>query len=135
MNAELASFIREHKDLTRRFFLRLGAVGASSLSALPLFSTDDGQDSALDRKIRDIESWLTLQDHFRDVSRGNPRPHSLDDAKRKEVGLTRDTWSLDVLSDPENKASLGRQLTKKDNTAFTFKHLMELAKTRAVRFP
>ena len=135
MDAELASFIREHKDLTRRFFLRLGAVGASSLSALPLFSSDDGQDSALDRKIRDIESWLTLQDHFRDVSRGNPRPHSLDEAKRKEVGLTRDTWSLDVLSDPENKASLGRQLTKKDNTAFTFKHLMELAKTRAVRFP
>ena len=135
MDTELASFIREHKDLTRRFFLRLGAVGASSFSALPLFCSDDGQDPALDRKIREIESWLTLQDGFRDVSRGNPRPHSLDEAKRKKVGLTRDTWSLEVLSDPENKASLGRQLTKKDNTAFTFKHLMRLAKTRAVRFP
>ena len=106
MDAELASFIREHKDLTRRFFLRLGAVGASSLSALPLFSTDDGQDSALDRKIRDIESWLTLQDHFRDVSRGNPRPHSLDEANPKNVGLTRETWTLDDLTDPETNLNL-----------------------------
>ena len=135
MDTELASFLKEHKDLTRRFFLRLGAAGAAGLRSLPVFASEKDRDPALERKIKEIESWLTLQNRFRDVSRGSPKPHSLDETKRKEVGLTRETWSLEVLSDPKNKASLRRQLTKKDNTAFTFKHLMELAKTHAVRFP
>jgi len=135
MDIELVAFLKEHKSLTRRFFLRLGAAGATGLSSLPMFATEKDQDPVLERKIKEIESWLTLQNRFRDVSRGRPKPHSLDETKRKEVGLTRETWSLEVLSDPENKASLRRQLTKKDNTAFTFKHLMELAKTHAVRFP
>ena len=135
MDIELASFLKEHKDLTRRFFLRFGAAAAAGLRSLPVFASEKDRDPALERKIKEIESWLTLQNRFRDVSRGSPKPHSLDETKRKEVGLTRETWSLEVLSDPKNKASLRRQLTKKDNTAFTFKHLMGLAKTHAVRFP
>ena len=132
---ELSSFLTEHKDLSRRFFLRLGAAGVAAIHSLPIFSEEKKRDLALQKKIDQLETWLTRQSGFRDVSRGNPRPHSLDEAKRKEVGLTRETWSLEVLSDPANKANLRRELSKKDNTAFTFKNLMELAKKHAVRFP
>ena len=135
MKPELSSFLTEHKDLSRRFFLRLGAAGVAAIHSLPIFSEEKKRDLALQKKIDQLETWLTRQSGFRDVSRGNPRPHSLDEAKRKEVGLTRETWSLEVLSDPANKANLRRELSKKDNTAFTFKNLMELAKKHAVRFP
>ncbi|MEE3054613.1 MAG: molybdopterin-dependent oxidoreductase [Planctomycetota bacterium] len=135
MKPELSSFLTEHKDLSRRFFLRLGAAGVAAIHSLPIFAEEKKRDLALQKKIDQLETWLTRQSGFRDVSRGNPRPHSLDEAKRKEVGLTRETWSLEVLSDPANKANLRRELSKKDNTAFTFKNLMELAKKHAVRFP
>ena len=68
------------------------------------------------------------------MSRGKPMPHSLPDEKKKEVGLTRETWKLEVISDPENPVKLGKQLTKSDGTALDFAALMKLAEKHAVRF-
>jgi DMSO/TMAO reductase YedYZ molybdopterin-dependent catalytic subunit len=135
MKPELAEFLAEHTSVTRRYFLRCGTAGVAAMSALPLFASGGEREPALQKVLEDLETWLTIPDEFRDVSRGNPKPHSLDDAKRKEVGLTRDTWKLEVVDDPENKARLRKPLTKDDNTAFTFDDLMKLAKTHAVRFP
>lgn len=135
MHSKFDTFFAEHKRLTRRFFIRLGVAGTTAMQCLPLFSKEVTWGPEVQEKIDQIESWLTRQDRFRDISRGNPKPHSLDEAKRKEVGLTRDTWSLEVISDPENQPQLARELTKKNNTAFTFQQLMELAKQHAVRFP
>lgn len=138
MNPEVTGFLTEHTSLTRRYFLRCGAIGVAAMSALPLFAKVAGgaeRDPALQQALDDLETWLTKPDDFRDVSRGNPKPHSLDEAKRQEVGLTRDTWKLEVVSDPENKAQLNSPLTKADNTAFTFPDLMKLAEKHAVRFP
>ena len=59
------------------------------------------------------------------MSRGKPVPHSLPLEKKKEVGLTRETWKLEIISDPENPATLGKQFTKKDNTALDFDALAE----------
>ncbi|OYW24377.1 MAG: hypothetical protein B7Z55_02365, partial [Planctomycetales bacterium 12-60-4] len=72
---------------------------------------------------------------FRDVSRGKPLPHSLPEEKLREVGLTRETWKLEVLSDAEHPARLGKPLTKAEGTALDFAGLMKLAETHAVRFP
>jgi DMSO/TMAO reductase YedYZ molybdopterin-dependent catalytic subunit len=80
------------------------------------------------------EPYFTPADDFRDVSRGKPLPHSLDETKRNEVGLTRDAWSLEVTSDPENKARLGNPLSKEDGTALDFAALLKLGETKAVRF-
>ena len=63
-------------------------------------------DDSLRDAIKDLEPWLTAQDAFQDVSRGNPKPHSLSEEKRKEVGLTRDTWKLEVISDPDHPARI-----------------------------
>jgi len=135
MNLQLAEFLAEHTSVTRRYFLRCGTAGVAAMSALPLLASGGEREAALKKVLDDLETWLTIPDEFRDVSRGNPKPHSLDEAKRKEVGLTRDTWKLEVVDDPENKTRLRNSLTKEDNTAFTFDDLMKLAKTHAVRFP
>jgi DMSO/TMAO reductase YedYZ molybdopterin-dependent catalytic subunit len=82
-----------------------------------------------------LEPYFFPQERFGDVSRGSPIPHTLSEEKRREVGLTRDTWRLEVLSDPERPATLSRQLTKQDGTALDFRGLMQLAEKHAVRFP
>ena len=54
--------------------------------------------------------------------------------RRREVGLTRETWKLEVISDPENPAKLGKPLTKADGTALDFAGLLKLGEKHAVRF-
>ncbi|MEO2008172.1 MAG: hypothetical protein ABGX22_05730, partial [Pirellulaceae bacterium] len=135
MNPDTAEFLAQHSGLTRRYFLRRGTAGLAAWGVLPALLRGAEREPALQTAIDGLETWLTKLDDFRDVSRGKPRPHSLDEAKRKEVGLTRDTWSLEVVADPDNKAQLRKPLTKENGTAFTFKDLMKLAETQAVRFP
>ena len=131
-NAE--RFLCEHQQLTRRYFIRLGAAGAASLSLWPPAIGADPPAPELAKALETLESYFTPQEKFRDVSRGKPLPHSLPDAKKREVGLTRDTWKLEVVSDPDNPAKIRHPLTKKDRTAFDFAGLMKLAEKHAVRF-
>ncbi len=81
-----------------------------------------------------LESFLTPQDKFRDVSRGKPLPHSLPEGKRREVGLTRETWRLEVVSDPDHPARIRQPLTKAAGTALDFAGLMQIAEKHSVRF-
>ena len=66
------------------------------------------------------EPYFTPSMNFRDVSRGKPLPHSLPDEKKREVGLTRDTWRLEVLADPDHPAKIGNPLTRATNNALDF---------------
>src|SRR5206468_12630595 len=70
-----------------------------------------------------------------DGSRGLTLPHSQREEKTREVGLSRETWKLDLISDPDDQATLGRQFTRADGTALDFDGLMRLAEKHAVRFP
>ncbi len=130
------SFLREHARLTRRYFLRAGAVGAAAMTSLPLlaYGKENLDDARLAEAMAKLDPWLTTQAKFIDVSRGTPLPHSLDEDKRKEVGLTRDTWQLEVTDDEEAPSKTRRPMSKADNTAFTFADLMKLADKHAVRY-
>ena len=130
--SEASDFLREHNDLSRRFFLRAGAVLAAG-SAVPVRAAET-LPPELAPVLEKLESYFTPQSKFGDVSRGKPVPHSLPLAKKKEVGLTRETWKLEIISDPENPATLGKQFTKKDNTAIDFDALVKLGEKHAVRF-
>ena len=66
------------------------------------------------------------------MSRGKPLPHSLPEERKRKVGLTRDTWKLEIVSDPEHPVTIRRPL--KDQTALDFAGLMSLAEKHAVRF-
>lgn len=133
-------FLDEHWRLTRRFFLQAGVVGAvSPLISGPTWSTANEPEPAKkhikpDKAGARPEPYFTPSEDFRDVSRGKPVPHSLPEDKKREVGLTRDTWRLEVVADPEHPPKLGKQLTKADGTALDFASLLKLGEQHAVRF-
>jgi hypothetical protein len=127
-------FLQEHQELTRRHFIRLGAAGAAALGFCPLAAGTDPAAPELAKALETLEAYFTPQGKFRDVSRGKPLPHSLPDEKKRAVGLTRETWKLEVVSDPDNLATLRSPLTKKDGTALEFAGLLKLGEKHAVRF-
>ncbi len=133
MNA-LQRFLGEHQELTRRYFLRLGAAGPLAFSLRSCTAHANPPAPELAAAIEKLESYFTPQDQFRDVSRGKPLPHSLPDDQKQAAGLTRETWKLEVISDPEHPAKLRRPLTKSDGSALDFDGLMQLAEKHAVRF-
>ncbi len=118
---------------SRRFFLHAGAAWAAAGFARSAPAADP-LPPELAPALEKLEPYFTPPGEFRDVSRGKPIPHTLPEEKRREVGLTRETWRLEVVSDPENPATLGRQLTTADGTALDFPALLKLGETRAVRF-
>jgi DMSO/TMAO reductase YedYZ molybdopterin-dependent catalytic subunit len=127
-------FLDEHGRLTRRYFLRAGAACVATAGGFSLAAGAEPPPPELAKAIDKLEPLFTTQADFRDVSRGKPLPHSLPEEKRREVGLTRETWKLDVIADPDNPATLGKQLAKADGTALDFAGLMRLAEKHAVRF-
>src|SRR6516164_7764154 len=130
--SESQRFLGEHAELTRRCFLRCGAAWTAAACALPAIGAEWPPELA--DAVKKIEPYFTPPREFRDVSRGKPIPHTLPEEKKREVGLTRDTWKLEVVSDPDHPATLGRQLTNKDGTAIDFDALLRMGETRAVRF-
>jgi DMSO/TMAO reductase YedYZ molybdopterin-dependent catalytic subunit len=125
-------FLSEHDSLTRRYFLQLG-VAASAASLWPRTSRSEPAPE-LAKVLENLETYFTPPDQFREVSRGKPLPHSLSDEKKLEVGLTRETWKLEVTSDPEHPAAIRRLLIKSDGTALDFAGLLQLGEKHAVRF-
>ena len=135
---ETERFLAEHAAVTRRDFLRLG-IGSAAVAILPRNSfgddkSDTGSAEEAPPPFARLDSYLTPPEGFNDISRGKPVPHSLPDEKKREVGLTRETWKLEVISDPDNPATLGKPLTTADGTALDFAALMRLAEKYAVRF-
>ena len=84
--------------------------------------------------------FLTPADKFRDVSRGNPKPHTLMGEALVAAKLTPETWRLEITVDgpatPEQKefATAGKQLKIDDGTALDMNALLELGKKHEVRF-
>jgi DMSO/TMAO reductase YedYZ molybdopterin-dependent catalytic subunit len=128
-------FLDDHLKLTRRLFLSAGAASVAVAGHWPSAFGAEPPAPELARALANLESYFTPPENFQDVSRGQPLPHSLPEEKKREVGLSRETWKLDVISDPDDKATLGRQFTRADGTALDFDGLMRLADKHAVRFP
>ena len=127
-------FLRQHQQVTRRYFLRLSAAGAAAAGVGALAADPDRLGPELAKLLQTLEPYFTPQEKFRDVSRGKPLPHSLSEEKKRQAGLTRETWKLEVVSDPDQPARIRNPLTKNDGTALDFSRLMKLAEKHAVRF-
>jgi len=134
-----AEFLSEHFDLSRRFFLK---AGLSSLAAtqISLAVADESSQSPPKKHVKPDKGgvrsnpYFTPTEDFRDVSRGKPLPHALPDDKKAEVGLTQESWRLEVVVDPDHPAKIGKPLTKADGTALDFEALLKLGESHAVRF-
>jgi len=125
----------EHLAVSRRFFLQLGAAGVAAWQLSPLSAlADDGPGKALLAEALAKLEYLTKPDDFRLVERGEPLPYTHPIEKLREVGMTHETWKLEVDSDPNAKATLGNPLSKELGTALDWQGLMKLAETKAVRY-
>jgi hypothetical protein len=78
--------------------------------------------------------FLTPQDQFGDVERGNPLPYTLPPQQRRAVGLERETWHLEVVADPASDTRVERPLARELGTALDFAGLMKLAEQHGVRY-
>ena len=76
--------------------------------------------------------YLTHSRDFVNFSRGNPPPPTLSPEARREAGMHRDTWRLEVIAEPETDAQVDNPLSKELGTALTWQDLMRLAEERAV---
>ena len=116
---------------TRRDFLQTtAAIAASGL--VPLTAAEEAKPIP--------HPFLTPAADFYDVSRGNPKPHTLAGEALVKARLSPETWRLEVVADPftsevvKEPASLGKPLTIADGTALDLKALMALGEKHRVRF-
>jgi DMSO/TMAO reductase YedYZ molybdopterin-dependent catalytic subunit len=130
---DLERFLRTHERLTRRYLLSVGARGVIAAHAWPIAAHQEPPPE-LAEAIAKLAAYLTPAEKFRDVSRGKPLPHSLPEDQKRTVGLTRDTWRLEVISDPDQPARIRQPMSQAAGTALDFAGLMQLAERHAVRF-
>ncbi len=123
----------QHIAATRRFFLRLGAGAATGLAIPNIWAASDLDHPALVKAIAKLD-YLTADEDFRYVGRLDAKVSTMSDGERKAAGLTRDTWQMEVIADPEGKAQVKHPMTKSDGTALTFDQLVEMGKTRSVSY-
>jgi hypothetical protein len=130
-----AQLLAEHVVVTRRYFLQLGALGLSAFRLSPLLAVANESvgKAALADELAKLE-YLTEPDMFQLVERGEPLPYTHPLEKLQEVGLTHETWKLEVVSDPDAKATLESPLSKELGTALDWHGLMKLAETKVVRY-
>ena len=76
--------------------------------------------------------YLTNPPDFLDVSRGNPRPHTLKGEQLVKARLTPETWRLEIISDGTTQIATPRTLDK--GNALDLPELEKLGKQHSRRF-
>jgi DMSO/TMAO reductase YedYZ molybdopterin-dependent catalytic subunit len=125
-------FLEGHLQLTRRYFLGMGAAGIAALDASTAWA-QRVESEALGEAVAKL-GYLTPLEQFHMFGRGNPPPHELSPEKRCQAGLDPETWRLEVLPDPESNCAVEHPLTKPLGTALDWPGLMKLAEKHAARY-
>ena len=126
--------IPPRRDVSRRDFLQLSAAAAG---LAPLLARGAGPAININdtRTLAQLTArYLTPQLEFNTVERGDPLPYTLPIEKRREVGLERETWRLEVIADPQSNSVLENALSTERGTVFTWDALMRLAEKKATRY-
>ncbi len=134
------SFLEEHRDVSRRYFLDLGlrstagGVFAGTLGGGDVIgAAAPDPKAALAALVGQLE-YLTHPEKFGTVERGKPLPYKLPAEELKAAGMTRETWRLEVVADPASNSQVERPMRRSDATALDFAGLMAMASKRSVRF-
>ncbi len=86
------------------------------------------------KKAIDELEYLTPSDKFIVQRRGNPVLSEIPDENLSAIGLTRETWNMEIITDEASNSELGNPLTKKNGNAFNWQDLMKLAEKKSVSF-
>jgi DMSO/TMAO reductase YedYZ molybdopterin-dependent catalytic subunit len=125
--------VRERLAVSRRYFLQRAGFGAAACASGIAFEQGRTAEQALAQAVADWE-YLTKDADFVSVERGDPLPYTLPEPRMREIGMTRDTWKLEVLPDTSTGAKVDNPLSKERGNALDFAGLMKLAETKAVRY-
>ena len=90
-------------------------------------------DPVLVKAISELE-YLTPAHKFIVQRRGNPVITEIPQEKLSSIGLTQDTWKLEILPDPASDSELGNPVTSGNGNAISWSDLMKLAEKSSVRF-
>jgi DMSO/TMAO reductase YedYZ molybdopterin-dependent catalytic subunit len=97
------------------------------------FSEKPTDDQVLKKATDELE-YLTPSDKFIVQRRGNPVLSEIPEEKLASIGLTRDTWKLEISADSESNSEIGNPMTAGNGNAFIWNDLMKLAETKSVRY-
>ena len=125
--------LREHCQQTRRYFFELGGMAAAAWAASPLAAADAASDPRLRKAIEALE-YLTPVERAYLLDKGKANVAKLPPERLREIGLLPETWSLDVVPDPESDSSVERPLSRAQGNALDWNGLMKVAEKHAVRF-
>jgi DMSO/TMAO reductase YedYZ molybdopterin-dependent catalytic subunit len=125
--------VEEHSQLTRRYFLQLGSAAVAAWSISPLAAAEAGQDPQLQEAISKLE-YLTPMDRAFILDKGKAGVTKLPVEKLLQIGLTPETWSLEVIPDPASNSVVEHPLSHAQGNALNWQGLMNLAEKHAVRF-
>ena len=116
----------------------MAASKDKSPDSAPVFAGERTKESSAARVRRASTiapfGYLTPESEFGDVERGNPLPYTLDATRRREAGLERETWQLEVIADPESNAKIEQPLRKESSTALDFEALVQLGQAHGVQY-
>lgn len=119
--------------VSRRSFIRLGTLGVTASQVSSSLAVEGGKPS--------LHPVLTPDKDFNDVSRGNPKPHTLRGEAQVAARLTPKTWRLEITADPfveephtKVAATIEKPLTLDGGNALDLPTLMELGRKHEVHF-
>jgi DMSO/TMAO reductase YedYZ molybdopterin-dependent catalytic subunit len=121
---------RERTEFTRRSFVRLGTV---AWAAIPLAAADAASDLQLKAAVSRLV-YLTPPEKAFILDKGKAGVTKFPEEELRKIGLTPDTWSLEVLADPAGGSVVERSFTRAQGNALDWSALMKVAEKRAIRF-
>ena len=125
-------------SIDRRRFLGIAAATALAAEAGGA-EAEAGADSGRSRgrsgpsaRSPSRDPFLTRARDFVDVSRGNPKPHTLKGEALAKARLTPETWRLEIVGD--GSSEIARPCRLEDGTALDLAALEELGKSHGVKY-
>ena len=114
-------------QLSRRSFLELGSAAIASLNADSVtYDAKAAIDPHLGEAISKLQ-YLTPLDRAIILDKGKTGISKMPPEKIKEIGLTPETWRLEVVADPSSNCIVEQSFSRADGNALNWDRLMKLA--------
>src|SRR5690242_12891090 len=129
------------QTLSRREAVKLGLAALAGAGATGTLVTSAlAADRPASASPTALHPFLTPAADFQDVSRGNPKPFTLQGEALSAARLTPETWRLQITADPalidpvKQPATIAKSFTLADGTALDMPALLELGKKHSAKF-
>ncbi len=120
--------------LTRRSVFQLAAVAGTAWGGPSPAQSGGEADPLLKEAIARLEYLTPVSRAFVVLDKGKAGVANLPPEKLREVGLTPETWSLEVVADQPSSSVIEQPLSRAAGNALDWNGLMKLAEKYAVRF-